>query len=58
MAYQYAIKIKKKFKQKKQDFRSVSLKNKRQSQGGVTQDNLSKPQEKKNTTISKKDTGK
>jgi len=50
--------IGKKFKQKKRDFRSVDLKNKGQSQGGVTEDNPSKLQENNTTTNSKKDTGK
>jgi len=58
MAYGYTVKIKKKFKQKKQDFGSANPKTKGKSQGGVTQDNPSKPQEKKNTTKSKKDIGK
>jgi len=58
MVYRYAIKIEKKFKQKKRDFGSANPKPKGQSQGGVTQDNQSKPQEKNNTTKPKKDTGK
>ena len=57
-AYRYAVKIEQKFKQKKRDFRSANSKNKGQSQGGVTQENPSKPQEKNNTTKSKKDTRK
>jgi len=57
-AYRYAVKIEQKFKQKKRDFGSANPKPKGQSQGGVTQDNLSKPQEKNKTTKSKKDTGK
>jgi hypothetical protein len=53
--YRYAVKIEQKFKQKKRDFGSVNLKqgkgapkpqNKGQSQGGVTQDNPSKPARK------------
>eukprot|EP00253_Pinus_taeda_P006764 PITA_06764 len=65
--YQYAVKIEQKFKQKKQDFGfSISKQvkgfpksqNQGQSQDGATQDNLSKPKEKNNTTKSKKDTGK
>eukprot|EP00253_Pinus_taeda_P027878 PITA_27878 len=43
---------------KKRDFGSANPKPKGQSQGGVTQDNQSKPQEKNNTTKPKKDTGK
>ena len=66
-AYRYAVKVEQKFKQKKRDFGFVNLKqgkgapkphNKGQSQGGVTQDNPSKLQEKNNTTKPKKDTGK
>ena len=57
-AYRYAVKIEQKFKQKKRDFGSTNPKPKGQSQGGVTQDNPSKPQEKNNTTKLKKDTGK
>eukprot|EP00253_Pinus_taeda_P013021 PITA_13021 len=57
-AYRYAVKIEQKFKQKKRDFGSANPKPKGQSQGGVTQDNPSKPQEKNNTTKPKKDTGK
>ena len=57
-AYRYAVKIEQKFKQKKRDFGSSNPKPKGQSQGGVAQDNPSKPQEKNNTTKSKKDTGK
>jgi hypothetical protein len=65
--YRYTVKIEQKFKQKKRDFGSVNLKQgkgtpnhreKGQSQGGVTQDNPSKPQAKNNTTKTKKDTGK
>jgi len=56
--YRYAVKIEKKFKQKKQDIGSANVKNKGQSQGRVTKDNPSKPQEKNTTTKSKKDTGK
>eukprot|EP00253_Pinus_taeda_P034976 PITA_34976 len=56
--YRYAIKIEQKFKQKKQDFGSANPKTKGKSQGRVTQDNLSKLQENKNTRKSKKDTGK
>ena len=56
--YQYAVKIEQKFKQKKRDFGSENTKPKGQSQGGVTQDNPSKPQEKNNTMKMKKDTGK
>ena len=58
MAYRYAVKIEQKFKKKKRDFGSKNPKTKGQSQGGVTQDSASKPQEKNNTTKSKKDTGK
>eukprot|EP00253_Pinus_taeda_P021507 PITA_21507 len=47
-----------KYKQKKRDFGSANPKNKGQSQGRVTQDNSSEPQEKNNTTKSKKDTTK
>ena len=56
--YQYAVKIKQKFKHKKQDFGSANLKqvkgastlkNKGQSQGRVAQDNPPKPQAKNNT---------
>eukprot|EP00253_Pinus_taeda_P005257 PITA_05257 len=43
---------------KKRDFGSANPKPKGQSQGEVTQDNSSKPQEKNNTTKLKKDTGK
>ena len=43
VAYRYVVKIKYKFKQKKQDFGSAILKTEGQSQGGVTQDNSSKP---------------
>ena len=57
-AYRYALKIEQKFKQKKRDFGSTNPKPKRQSQGGVTQDNSLKPQEKNNTTKTKKNTGK
>eukprot|EP00253_Pinus_taeda_P031525 PITA_31525 len=57
-AYRYAIKIEKKFKQKKRNFGSANPKPKGQSQEEMTQDNLLKPQEKKNTTKPKKDTGK
>jgi len=57
-AYRYIVKIEQKFKQKKRDFGSTNPKPKGQSQGGVTQDNLSKSQEKNNTTKPKKDTGK
>ncbi len=57
-AYRYAVKIEQKFKQKKRDFGSANPKPKGQSQGGVTQDNPSKPQEKNNTMKSKKDTRK
>jgi hypothetical protein len=66
-AYRYTVKIEQKFKQKKRDFGSVNPKQgkgtpkpqkKGQSQGGVTQDNPSKPQAKNNTTKTKKDTGK
>jgi len=57
-AYRYIVKIEQKFKQKKRDFGSTNPKPKGQSQGGVTQDNLSKPQEKNNTTNLKKDTRK
>ena len=56
--YQYAVKIEQKFKQKNQDFGSVNSKTKGQIQGRVTQDNPSKPQDKKNTMNSKKDTRK
>jgi len=55
--YRYAVKIEQKFKQKKHDFGSANPKTKRQSQGRVTQDNPSEPQEKNNTTKSE-DTGK
>ena len=41
--YRYAVKIEQKFKQKKRDFGSANPKPKGQSQGGVTQDNPSKP---------------
>ena len=58
MAYQYTVKIEQKFKQKKRDFGSANPKPKGQSQGGVTQDNPSKLQEKNNTMKLKKDTGK
>eukprot|EP00253_Pinus_taeda_P036070 PITA_36070 len=58
LAYRYAVKIDQKFKQKKRDFGSTNPKPKGQSQGGVIQDNLSKPQEKNNTTKPKKNTGK
>ena len=67
MAYWYANKIEEKFKQKKWDFGSTNKRqgkgapkpqNKGQSQGMAAQDNLSKPQEKNNTTKPKKDTGK
>ena len=67
VAYRYAAKIEQKFKQKKRDFGSANQKhgkgtpkpqNKGPSQGGVAQDNLSKPQAKNNTTKPKKDTGK
>jgi len=54
--YRYAVKIEQKFKQKKRDFGSTNPKPKGQSQGGVIQDNPSKPQEKNNTTKPKKDT--
>ena len=56
--YRYAVKIEQKFKQKKRDFGFANPKSKGQSQGGVTQDIPSKPQEKNNTTKPKKDTGK
>eukprot|EP00253_Pinus_taeda_P027416 PITA_27416 len=55
--YRYVVKIEQKFKQKKRDFGSANLKTKGQSQGGVTQDNPSKQQEKNNTTKSKKHIG-
>eukprot|EP00253_Pinus_taeda_P015810 PITA_15810 len=58
IAYRYVVKIEQKFKQKKRDFGSSNPKPKGQSQGGVTQDNPSKPQEKNKTTKPKKDTGK
>jgi len=67
MAYRYAIKIKQKSKQRKRDFGSTNskwgkgfpkLQNQGQSQDGATQDNPLKPQEKNNTTKSKKDTRK
>jgi len=67
MTYWYAAKIEQKFKQKKRDFGSATQKqgkgaskpqNKGQSQGMVTQDNLSKPQAMNNTTKPKKDTRK
>jgi len=57
-AYRYAVKIEQKFKQKKRDFGSANPKPKGPSQGGVTQDNPSKLQEKNNTMKPKKDTGK
>ena len=57
-AYRYAVKIEQKFKQKKKDFGSANPKPKGKSQGGVTQDNSSKPQEKNNTMKSEKDTRK
>jgi hypothetical protein len=65
--YRYTVKIEQKFKQKKRDFGSVNPKQgkgtpkpqrKGQSQGRVTQDNPPKPQEKNNTTKTKKDMGK
>eukprot|EP00253_Pinus_taeda_P033385 PITA_33385 len=56
--YRYAVKIEQEFKQKKRDFGSANLKPKGQSKGGVTQENLSKPQEKNNTMKPKKDTRK
>ena len=65
--YQYTVKIEQKFKHKKWYFESKNLKrgkgtpkllNKGQSQGRVAQDNLPKPQEKKNTAKPKKDIGK
>eukprot|EP00253_Pinus_taeda_P016290 PITA_16290 len=56
--YRYAVKIEQKFKQKKGDFGSANTKPKGKSQGGVTQDNPSKLQEKNNTTKPKKDIGK
>jgi hypothetical protein len=67
VAYRYAAKIEQKFKQKKRDFGSANqkhgkgtlkLQNKGPSQGRVAQDNLPKPQAKKNTMKPKKDTGK
>ena len=67
VAYQYAAKIEKKFKQKKKDFGSASQKqgkgttkpqNKGPSQGRATQYNPPKPQANNNTTKPKKDTGK
>jgi hypothetical protein len=67
VAYRYAANIEQKFKQKKRDFGSANQKhgkgtpkqqNKGPTQGGVAHDNLPKPQEKKNTTKPKKDTGK
>ena len=63
-AYRYAIKIEKKFKQKKQYFGSANRKqgkgapkpqNKGQIQGMVAKDNSSKPQENKNIVKLKKD---
>eukprot|EP00253_Pinus_taeda_P027723 PITA_27723 len=57
-AYRYAVKIEQKFKQKKREFGSSNPKPKGQSQGRVTQNNPSKPQEKNNTTKPKKDIGK
>ena len=42
----------------KQGKGAPKLQNKGQSQGGVTQENSPKPQEKKNTTKTKKDMGK
>eukprot|EP00253_Pinus_taeda_P002556 PITA_02556 len=65
--YQYAIKVEKKFKQKKRDFGSANLKQwkgapksqkKGQSQGRVAQENPPKLQAKNNATKPKKDTGK
>eukprot|EP00253_Pinus_taeda_P035736 PITA_35736 len=56
--YRYTVKIEQKFNQKKRDFGSANPKTKGQSQGGVTQDNPSKPQENNNTTKLKKDTEK
>jgi len=65
--YQYALKIEKKFKQKKWYFGSLNpkqgkgvpkLHNKGQSQGGVAQDNPPKPQAKNNVVKPKKDMGK
>jgi len=56
--YRYTVKIEQKFKQKKQDFGSTNPKTKGQSQGEVTQDNTSKPQQNNNTTKSKQDIGK
>jgi len=64
--YQYVVMIEEKFKQKKHDFWFVNSKqgngspkpqNKGPSQGGATQHNSSKPQDKNNTTKKKKDTG-
>ena len=66
-AYRYDVKIEQKFKQKKRDFGSVNPKqgkctpkpqNKKPSQGGATQESPLKPQVKKNTMSTKKDTGK
>ena len=66
-SYWYATNNEQKFKQKKWDFGSANQKqgkgapktqNKGQSQGMATQDNLSKPQAKKNTAKPNKDTGK
>ena len=62
--YWYAAKIEQKFKQKKRYFGSANQKqekgapkpqNKGQSQGMVTQDNLSKPQAKNNIAKPNKD---
>ena len=62
--YRYAAKIEEKFKQKKQDFGSANQKqakgspkpqNQGHSQGMVTQDNLTKLQEKRNVVNSKKE---
>jgi hypothetical protein len=67
MAYRYAAKIEKKFKQKKRYFGSMNQKqvkgapkpkNKGQSQNMEAQDNLPNSQAKNNTVKLKKDTGK
>eukprot|EP00253_Pinus_taeda_P006139 PITA_06139 len=67
MAYRYAVKVKQKFKQTKQDFGFANPKQRKgapksqskgQSQGGVAQDNLPKLQAKNNSAKPKKDTRK
>eukprot|EP00253_Pinus_taeda_P023283 PITA_23283 len=67
LAYQYAVKVEQKFKQKKRDFGSANPKqgkgapkpqNKGQSQGGTAQNNQPKLQAKNNAAKPRKDTGK